>query len=174
MNGSVQVIGLNLNPTVKLAEGVVDTTSSKVATGAATRIIAGVNNAANLFVIPAELLEELGYTSATLPAAGAPLRFDSNSPAVRAILEKLLGAGKTSLDGAPGTVNIDVRYELTAFSASDIKVNVTAGMIIEHNGSYYRYNSPNSRDLDLAAEDYANSSYWMYLSNPTAAQVAMP
>ena len=32
VNGSVQVIGLNLNPTVKLADGVVDKASSKVAT----------------------------------------------------------------------------------------------------------------------------------------------
>ena len=56
VNGSVQVIGLNLNPTVKLAAGVVDKASSKVATSSATRIIAGVNNAANVFVIPAELL----------------------------------------------------------------------------------------------------------------------
>ncbi|KAG0940090.1 hypothetical protein G6F31_015209 [Rhizopus arrhizus] len=138
VNGSVQVIGLNLNPTAKLADGVVDTSSSKVATGAATQIIAGVNNAANLFVIPAELLKELGLTSLGVQAAGGAVKFDSNSAIVKAILEKLLGAGKTSLDGAAGTVNIDVNYELTAFTASDIKVNVTTGMIItDGNGNYY-------------------------------------
>ena len=118
VNGSVQVIGLNLNPTVKLADGVVDKASSKVATSSATRIIAGVNNAASVFVIPAERCSGAGPAGVlVLPTANPTVSFDPNSPAVKAILEKLLGANSTSLNGAGGTVNIDVRYELTAFRA---------------------------------------------------------
>ena len=161
VNGSVQVIGLNLNPTVKLADGVVDKASSKVATSSATRIIAGVNNAANVFVIPAELLKALAQAGVlVLPTQANPtVSFDPNSPAVKAILEKLLGANSTSLNGAGGTVNIDVRYELTAFRAQDIEVNVTTGMIIKKGNDYYYYDSLDSRNLNLATENYGNS-YW--------------
>ena len=161
VNGSVQVIGLNLNPTVKLAAGVVDKASSKVATSSATRIIAGVNNAANVFVIPAELLKALAQAGVLVPPtqANPTVSFDPNSPAVKAILEKLLGANSTSLNGAGGTVNIDVRYELTAFRAQDIEVNVTTGMIIKKGNDYYYYDSLDSRNLNLATENYGNS-YW--------------
>ena len=160
VNGSVQVIGLNLNPTVKLAAGVVDKASSKVATSSATRIIAGVNNAANVFVIPAELLKALAQAGVLVPPtqANPTVSFDPNSPAVKAILEKL-GANSTSLNGAGGTVNIDVRYELTAFRAQDIEVNVTTGMIIKKGNDYYYYDSLDSRNLNLATENYGNS-YW--------------
>ncbi|RIQ72582.1 DUF4347 domain-containing protein, partial [Bordetella avium] len=158
VNGSVQVIGLNLNPTVKLASGVVDKRSSLVATSAATRIIAGVNNAANIFVIPAELLK--GLQGLTLPTQNDPkVVFDANSPLVRAIIEKLLGANSTSLDGAGGTVNIDMRYELTAFRAEDIEVNVSTGMVIKKGNDYYYYDSLDSRNLNLATENFGNS-YW--------------
>ncbi len=160
VNGSVQVIGLNLNPTVDLADGVVDKTSSRVATSAATRIIAGVNNAANIFVIPAALIDALNLAGLILPTqTDYSLTFDANSPIVRAILEKLLGPGSTSLDGANGTVNIDVRYELTAFRPEDIQVNVTTGMVIKKGSDYYYYDSLDSRDLNLATENY-NNSYW--------------
>ena len=167
VNGSVQVIGLNLNPTVKLAAGVVDKASSKVATSSATRIIAGVNNAANVFVIPAELLKALAQAGVLVPPtqANPTVSFDPNSPAVKAILEKLLGANSTSLNGAGGTVNIDVRYELTAFRAQDIEVNVTTGMIIKKGNDYYYYDSLDSRNLNLATENYGNS-YWK--KNPPA------
>ncbi|WZB62140.1 hypothetical protein WJ970_36095 [Achromobacter xylosoxidans] len=95
-----------------------------------------------------------------LPTQANPtVSFDPNSPAVKAILEKLLGANSTSLNGAGGTVNIDVRYELTAFRAQDIEVNVTTGMIIKKGNDYYYYDSLDSRNLNLATENYGNS-YW--------------
>lgn len=171
VQGAVRVIGLNLNPGRELAEGVVDRGASRVAIGAATRIVAGMNNAANLFVIPRALLEQLGLGLA-LPAAGSPARtFNANDPSVKAMIEALLGLGKTSADGAGGTVNINARYELAAFAAQDIAVNVTAGMIVQHGNDYYRYNRQNSLDLSLATEDYSRS-YWTRLTSPTSAQRA--
>ena len=120
-----------------------------------------MNNAANVFVIPAELLKALAQAGVlVLPTQANPtVSFDPNSPAVKAILEKLLGANSTSLNGAGGTVNIDVRYELTAFRAQDIEVNVTTGMIIKKGNDYYYYDSLDSRNLNLATENYGNS-YW--------------
>ena len=120
-----------------------------------------MNNAANVFVIPAELLKALAQAGVLVPPtqANPTVSFDPNSPAVKAILEKLLGANSTSLNGAGGTVNIDVRYELTAFRAQDIEVNVTTGMIIKKGNDYYYYDSLDSRNLNLATENYGNS-YW--------------
>ena len=39
-----------------------------------------------------------------------------------------------------------MRYELTAFRAQDIEVNVTTGMIIKKGNDYYYYDSLDSRN----------------------------
>ncbi|MCL2344587.1 MAG: hypothetical protein FWC58_01880, partial [Desulfobulbus sp.] len=167
VDGSVQVIGINddstANPTAKLSDPVVDTTAGTVRTNTGTTIIAGVNSASNMFVVPEELLESLGLDAQTLAA-----RNTLDTATVQKILDELLGANSTNSDGSGGKVNIDTQYQLVAFKADDVLINVTNGMVVNVNGNYYRYTAGASRNLDLATEDYSNS-YWSS-SNITQAE----
>src|SRR3546814_20211527 len=104
-----------------------------------TTIIAGVNNASNLFIVPAELLNDL---SVLLPSGDGIVSFDEMDPTVQAILTALLGPNKTSNNGAANTVNIDVTYELSAFTGGDLFITVSKGAVFVVDGHHYPYLAP--------------------------------